>query len=152
MKTLNLKPPSKMFSEFPQGIRQHMVNVVAGKLMDKGLVELGIGYLEVANRLSETLVERNEQGGLYEKLGNTDRAIKYYEKNVEDLFDGEYPYERLRVIYSQRKQFQDALRVCERYIFMADTLIGMQIPDEEELTKQRERFKVWIETLEWKCR
>ena len=127
-----------------------MVNVVASKLLDKGLLELGIGYLEVANRLSQTLVERNEQGTLHEKLGEVNLAIRVYEKNVEDLFDDEHPYERLRLIHSKREQFQDALKVCERFVFMADTLIGMQIPDEEELTKKRERFKVWIETLEWK--
>ena len=134
MQTLKLKPPSKMFSEFHQVIRQHMVNVVASKILDKGLLELGIGYLEVANRLSQTLVERNEQGTLHEKLREVNLAIRVYEKNVEDLFDDEHPYERLRLIYSMREQFQDALRVCERFVFMADTLIGMQIPDEEELT------------------
>ena len=45
-----------------------------------------------------------------------DEAITVYESNIADWADTPYPYKRLRIIYTKRKQYDDAIRVCQKYI------------------------------------
>jgi len=59
------------------------------------------------------LEERNVKGGELEKIGSENKAIRLYEANVADEFDGTHPYERLMIIYSRRENHRDAQRVAE---------------------------------------
>src|SRR5690606_22594299 len=47
-----------------------------------------------------------------EKVGQTDEAIALYEANLRDEFSGTHPYERLRILYAERKDWDNAVRVC----------------------------------------
>lgn len=58
-------------------------------------------------------VDRNLKGIELERAGDIDGAILLYEANLADGFDGDHPYDRLRVIYTRRKDLPRALVVCE---------------------------------------
>jgi hypothetical protein len=62
------------------------------------------------------LVERNEQSLHFEKAGEVGRALILYEANIADCFYTSSPYECLRVIYTEWRWYEDALRVCETYL------------------------------------
>jgi len=69
-----------------------------------------------ADEIENILVDRNIKGKELENSGDINGAIELYELNVTDRFDGSHPYERLRIIYSNRGMFADAIRACEAYI------------------------------------
>ena len=71
---------------------------------------------EVLDSLEGQLVDRNLKGIELEKQGDEEQAIALYEANVADRFDGSHPYERLRIMYTYRKKYKDAIRICEAYI------------------------------------
>ena len=79
-------------------------------------VDLVFAYDEAARKILDTLVDRNLKGMECEKSGKDDQAIQLYEANVTDGFDGSHPYERLRIIYTSKKKYKDAIRVCGAFI------------------------------------
>ena len=64
----------------------------------------------------DIMVEKNNNGIIFEKNGNIDEAIKLYEQNVTDEFFGRHPYDRLTIIYRRRKQYNDEIRIIEKAI------------------------------------
>ena len=60
--------------------------------------------------------DRNLNGIALEKEGNVDAAIALYEANIYAQLPGTHPYERLRIIYTKQKRWDDAIRVCRAYI------------------------------------
>ena len=64
----------------------------------------------------EKQVDRNLKGIKLEKAGKIDEAIKLYEMNINESFDGNHPYDRLAIIYRKRKQFDDEIRVLEKAV------------------------------------
>lgn len=68
------------------------------------------------------LIARNNQAIDLEKAGNVQAAIDLCELNLADEFDGSYPPERLRVIYTRQKNYIDALRVCKTYLSILDRI------------------------------
>lgn len=105
--------------------------------------------MKVASYLLNVMVDRNLNGRTLETQGEEDKAIALYEENVSDLFDGDYPYDRLRVIYTKRKQLTEAIRVCRTFIEITDTLIK-EGSRRSDLAPKREKFISWIEKLEKK--
>lgn len=93
------------------------------------------------------MVERNLQGQVFERSGNIDKAIELFEQNVSDRFSGNYPYERLRIIYTKRKQYQQAIRVCRAFMSVAEAQLnaGSQRAD---LKRKATKFADWIAKLE----
>jgi hypothetical protein len=61
-------------------------------------------------------VDRNLVGIELERAGAVDRAIALYEANVAESFIGSHPYERLRILYTKRHDYPNALRVCRAYL------------------------------------
>ncbi len=51
-------------------------------------------------------VERNLKGYELEKNGYIENAIRFYQANVEENFQGTYPYERLSIIYRKRGDYK----------------------------------------------
>lgn len=51
-------------------------------------------------------------GRALEMAGQVDEAVVYYESAVADQLSTRFPYEHLRLIYRQRNQLADALRIC----------------------------------------
>jgi hypothetical protein len=75
-----------------------------------------LAYHNAADKMEKMVVDRNLKGKEYEKAGEEGKAIRLYEANVRDCFDGSHPYERLRIIYTYKKKYKDAIRVCDAYI------------------------------------
>jgi hypothetical protein len=75
-----------------------------------------LSYNNAAREIENLVVERNLKGKEYEKAGEESKAVSLYEANVQDCFDGSHPYERLRIIYTYKKKYKDAIRVCNAYI------------------------------------
>ena len=73
-------------------------------------------YDEAARNIMDIVVDRNLKGMEYEKARKDAQAIKLYEANIADGFDGSHPYERLRIIYTSKKKYKDAMRVCGAFI------------------------------------
>ena len=61
-------------------------------------------------------VNRNMLGKENEQNGNLKIAIKYYEKNIEEGFVGNHPYDRLAIIYRKNKDYENETRVLNRAI------------------------------------
>ena len=100
----------------------------------------------VENNISTIMVNRNLNGIEFEKAGHFEEAIFLYEQNVADWFEGDHPYNRLRVIYINRKQLKDAIRVCDAFINVADELIALGSP-RADLPLKREKFLEWAKKL-----
>ena len=102
--------------------------------------------MKVASHLLDVMVDRNLNGKALEAAGEVDEAMTLYEENVSDLFEGDHPYDRLRVIYTKRKQFAQAIRVCRTFVKIADMLVeeGSRRGD---LKPKRDKFMSWIEKL-----
>lgn len=83
-------------------------------------------------------VERNLQAIAYEKDGEIEKAIELYELNVEENFDGTYPYERLSEIYLNTGRNEDLIRILEKALTVFE---GAQYSDCQHKRLQLERFK-----------
>jgi hypothetical protein len=105
--------------------------------------------MKVASHLLDVMVDRNLNGKTLETQGEVDKAIALYEENVLDLFDGDHPYDRLRVIYTRRNQFAEAIRVCKIFVDIADMLLK-EGSRRSDLKPKRDKFVNWIDKLEKK--
>ncbi|MCL2459824.1 MAG: hypothetical protein FWF19_00475, partial [Euryarchaeota archaeon] len=57
--------------------------------------------------------QNNLLGRELEKVGEFEKAIELYEQNVARRDEGSHPYERLAVIYSKMKKYDDVKRILE---------------------------------------
>lgn len=73
-------------------------------------------FAAAESELFGVVVDRNLRGIALEREGRTDEAIALYEANLADQFIGTHPYERLRIIYTKRHDYQNAIRVCQAYL------------------------------------
>ena len=89
-------------------------------------------------------VERNLRGRELEKQGDITRAIELYELNIASDFEGDFPYDRLRVIYSKQKRYDDVIRVLERAI---DVFGNKVFPNRPDRLPKLERFRLQLEQL-----
>lgn len=77
--------------------------------------------IAIENKCFNRQVDRNLQGQQLEKLGKNDEAkineaIKLYELNLNENFEGNFPYERLAIIYRRRKEYDKEIRVIKKAI------------------------------------
>jgi hypothetical protein len=68
---------------------------------------------EVADQITGDMAARNREARAFEEAGKIAEAIALYEANVSDGFAGALPYDRLRVLYTERKDYLNAIRICE---------------------------------------
>jgi tetratricopeptide (TPR) repeat protein len=91
---------------------------------------------------SREQVQRNLIGSRLEKLGQVDEAIQLYEANVNEDFDGSYPYNRLAAIYRKRQWLDDEIRVLERAIWVFENIVPKERDGRQlKLAVFRERLK-----------
>lgn len=109
------KPPKQMFLEYPLGIR---MTLLMHYEHPSGDLEQNQKYYSEASKIENIIVDRNIKGQELEKQSKIDKAIALYESNIADFVDTPAPYDRLRVIYTKRKQYADAIRACEAFIEM----------------------------------
>lgn len=84
-------------------------------------------------------VDRNLIGRDLEKEGYVDNAIELYELNIEEGFDGNFPYDRLAIIYRKRKQYQDEIRVLEKGIEVFESL--QRFSPRQDIEPKLNKFK-----------
>ena len=97
----------------------------------------------------EIQVDRNLEGIEFEKKGEIENAIRLYEKNVEEDFEGSHPYDRLAVIYRKRGEYEEEIRVLREAIFVFENKIPSGRMDKEpKLQKFRERIDKAMQKLE----
>jgi len=103
--------------------------------------------MKAASHLLDVTVDRNLNGKTLETQGKIDKAIALYEENVSDLFEGDFPYDRLRIIYTKRNQFAEAIRVCRAFVEITD-MLRKEGSRRSDLKPKRDKFISWIEGLE----
>lgn len=89
-------------------------------------------YLSVADEVLHVMIGRNKQAEACERTGQLREAVRLYEENVADAFDGVRPYEQLYQIYSRQRRYADAARVCRAYLVL---------PERADVNPQRARLK-----------
>ena len=108
-----------------------------------------IAIMNIESKLSGVMVNRNVEGKALERAREIDKAIELYEANVTDWCIGTHPYERLRVIYSKKKRYSEAIRVCKTFVKILGAFIK-QGSQRGDLRKVREEFINLINELEKK--
>ena len=82
-------------------------------------------------------VQNNLDGIQCEKDGDEDAAIKMYEQNIAQGFDGDHPYKRLAIIYRKRKMYDDEVRVLEKAVDVFSKIKRQDAPKKLEYFKDR---------------
>jgi len=85
--------------------------------------EASLQQYEKEQKTLDKQVERNLKGIELEKKGHTDKAIELYEQNVSESFDGNFPYDRLAIIYRKRKQIDDEIRVLKKAVWVFENVV-----------------------------
>ena len=139
--------PKDAFLHYPLGIRMIL-------LMQYNDDNYPSFYNE-GSKIENIIVERNIKGQLLERQEKLDEAIVLYESNVGDFADTPAPYDRLRIIYTKRKQYDEAIRVCNAYIEMCQKSSHAAIMElgNKELAKQlanKGKYPEYIEKLKTK--
>lgn len=150
----DLKAPTKMFIQYPDGIREALLNDLAYQLINHN-TKLSTSYGAAADKISQKHMTRNLQGEAYEKRAKNDPsaiklAIELYQQNVAEMFAGEYPYQRLRIIYTKLKQYDHAIAACQAYLNMVNAhqkVVG-DVHGVGTLQKNIQTYMEWIRKLE----
>jgi hypothetical protein len=75
-----------------------------------------------------------------EKEGKLDEAKNLYWQIINEGFTGSFPYERLRIICAQRKEWEEAVKVCRRYVDLNASYSGYNVKSQrmQELIRKYE--------------
>lgn len=79
-----------------------------------------IGTQQDPLRGYEAAVERHQQAMDADRRGDPDTAMRLYEQSVAEGFVGSHPYEALARLHERRHNHEEALRVTETYINLAE--------------------------------
>ncbi|MFS1025622.1 hypothetical protein ACFC9R_09970 [Enterococcus casseliflavus] len=92
--------------------------------------------------LFEESVENNLTGRELEKSGKIDEAIELYERNVSNKFEGNYPYDRLAIIYRKRRDYDNEIRVLRTAVEVFENNQSMR----KDISPKIDRFKKRLDT------
>ena len=92
------------------------LNIGKIKISKKDLPKGLVNEMKSDDRHFGKQVNRNNKTQNLEKKGNVDSAIKLYEENVAENFEGSLPYNRLAIIYRKRKDYNNEIRVLNKAI------------------------------------
>jgi tetratricopeptide (TPR) repeat protein len=73
-----------------------------------------------------------------EKEGEIDVAIKLYEINLLNEFEGSHPYDRLSIIYRKKKMNNDVVRVLEKAVYVFENVVYR---DRSDRSPKLEKYK-----------
>jgi hypothetical protein len=162
-------PPESMFLGLPAGIRSVLLDRTAQAIesgtdpfKDSNLaklspparfdyiassIEMGKNWaspyrkasLEITDKLQRNLSNAQR----FEKAGEIQNAVNLYEDCIANGFLGSLPYERLRIIYTKQGHFQNAIRVCKRYIEILEMVkeFWHQYPNIRQIPQYKETIK-----------
>ncbi len=149
----HLSLPKKINHENLDEWSQHLINqgipisVICEYLSQQSEGRAAEYRVRLASQLPSILVDRNLKGKTLEKKGKIEEAVKLYEVNVTDRCPDMQPYDRLRIIYTNKKYYAEAIRICHAYVDMANSLLNAGTARHDVLRK-RDRFMNHIERLE----
>lgn len=156
--TWQISPPGKLSKSYlRQWTNEQMAKAVPRQALSRCLLKIQTqsfhldgeqrqAVSDVESELSGVMVERNLTGIELEKVGQLDEAISLYEQNVTDWFMGSHPYDRLRIIYTKRGQYADAVRVCRSFALVIDELIRSGWYG-SQMNPKRDKYVEWAEKL-----
>lgn len=131
-------------NEMAGGKTRHEVWLVL--LQDNLGKNLSINELQarsaVAQEHSMIFFERGQEARHLESEGDIDGAIELYKQDLAEGSPGSGSYERLRVIYAKRKEYEKAIEVCELY--------ANRFPDKKGGSKKAAKFAEWAEKYQEK--
>lgn len=93
-------------------------------------------------------VDQVQKAIQFERMGNEKKAIKIYEQLIYEEFEGNFPYDRLVLIYRRNKKIADVKRVLCVAIDVFNKL-SLNSPRLDVLPKL-EKFKSTFNKLESK--
>ena len=159
-------PPESLFVGLPAGIRSVLLDRTAQAIesgadpfKDSNLVKLSpparfdyiassiemgrnwaATYRKASLEITEYLQNNLSNAQKLEKAGEIQNAVELYENCIENGFLGSMPYERLRIIYTKQKRFQNAIRVCNHYIEILEMVkeFWQQYPNIRLIPKYKE--------------
>ena len=145
----NKDQPFKLISEEEvkaetEGGKYKRLNLEYGKLLknpnsDFNLIEK---YRKELSKIENNWVNRNLKGIKLEKEGKIDKAIKLYEKNIEEEFDGSHPYTRLAIIYSKKGLLDDEIRVLKKAVWLFENVV---YKERDNRSQKLDKFKKRLE-------
>ncbi len=108
-----------------EGEKYKRLNLEYGKLLknpDSNFNLIG-RYRKELSKIENNWINRNLKGVELEKEYKMDKAIELYEKNIKEEFAGNYPYERLAIIYSKKGVLEDEIRVLEKAVWVFENIV-----------------------------
>lgn len=87
-------------------------------------------------------VNRNLKGKKLENSGKISQAIKLYETNIEEGFDGNHPYDRLAILYRKARMFDHEIRVLTKAVEVFESVVKRGRADGRP---KLEKFKIRLE-------
>jgi tetratricopeptide (TPR) repeat protein len=86
-------------------------------------------------------VERNLLGRELERQNKIKEAILLYKANVQELFEGNFPYDRLSIIYRKLGQKEEEIRVLKTAIYVFENIVNKNRSDRDvKLNKFKNRL------------
>ena len=127
-----------------EGEKYKRLNLEYGKLLENpdSNFKLIEKYRKELGKIENHWVNRNLKGIELEKEGKIDKAMKLYEKNIEEEFDGSHPYTRLAIIYSKKGLLDDEIRVLKKAVWVFDNVIYKERGDRSQML---DKFKKRLE-------
>lgn len=124
----------------------NLLKKIFGKKTPKEIIQEKSENQESDNYFSNQ-VDRNLKGKDYENKGEIEFAIKEYEENLKEKFEGSHPYNRLAIIYRKNKDYDNEIRVLNSAIEIY-TKLSVSSPREDvdpKLKKFKERLEKALE-------
>jgi len=127
-----------------EGRKYKRLNLEYGRLLENPDSNFNLikKYRKELSKIENNLVNRNLKGIKLEKEGKIDKAIKLYEKNIEEEFEGSHPYTRLAIIYSKKGLLDDEIRVLKKAIWVFENVV---CKDRGDRSQKPNKFKKRLE-------
>ena len=101
----------------------------------------GMAILRRTQDPIDAMLLKSHEAQDLERDGKVDEAISIYELLVKYKYPHPGPYERLRILYSKRKRYRDAIKVCRAFI---------SVHKKVGYSEQAQKFAEWIPKLQQK--
>lgn len=88
-------------------------------------------------------VDRNLNGQRLENCDKIEDAIEEYEKNINENFEGNHPYDRLAILYRKNKDYENEIRVLKKGVKLFSELLKSS--RRADLKPKLEKFKERLE-------
>lgn len=109
----NIQSTQKINPIIDDGFKKDSINIGISKELQKIKREEG----------SQNRIKILNDGWNYEHSGELLKAAELYEILIDENFEGNYPYDRLSIIYRKLNKIEEEIRVLNKAIFVFNTII-----------------------------